>query len=414
MEKDFFRKKNCRICRNSNLIKILDLGKTPLANAFLRKKDLDKPEKKFPLDVYFCKNCGLLQLLDIVNPKILFRHYYYLSSTSKPLAEHFIELGKNLINRFIKSKNDLVIDIGGNDAVLLESIKKRCRVLNIEPASNIAKISKGKGIDTIEEFFGAKLAKIIFEKYGSARVITASNVIAQVDNLDDIFKGVKILLGDQGVFIVEVHWVANLMGLTGVGGFDQIYHEHLSYFSLLAFEKLVSQFGLKIFDAKLIPVHGQSLQIYISKDTANISKSVSAVFKKEKSLGLGKKETYLNFAQKVKKNKKGLRSLLLKLKRENKKIVGYGAPAKGNILLNYFRIGNEILDYIVDASPLKQGLYTPSAHIPIYSPDKLKKDRPDYLLLLAWNYADFILNKERDLRKKGVKFIIPIPKIKII
>lgn len=414
MKKDFVHKKNCRICRNSNLMKILDLGKTPLTNFFLKKKDLDKKEPKFPLAVYFCKDCGLLQLLDVVNPEILFRHYYYLTSTSKPLAEHFVELGKNLVDRFAKSKDDLVIEIGGNDAVLLDSIKNRCRVLNIEPAANIAKISRKKGVDTIEEFFGVKLAERIFEKYGPAKVITASNVIAHVDNLNDVFKGVKILLGNQGVFVVEVHWVANLMGLKGIGGFDQIYHEHLNYFSLSAFEKLVSQFGLKIFDAKLIPVHGQSLQIYISKDAANISKSVNTVLKEEKRLGLGKTETYLNFVQRIERNKKELKSLLLKLKKENKKIVGYGAPAKGNMLLNYFRIGNEILDFIVDASPLKQGLYTPGTHIPIYSPDKLKKNRPDYLLLLAWNYAESILEKEQKLREKGVKFIIPVPEVKII
>jgi len=414
MEKDFVHKKNCRICRGSNLIKILDLGKTPLTNFFLKKEDLDKKELKFPLAVYFCKDCGLLQLSDVVNPEILFRHYYYLTSTSKPLAEHFVELGKNLVDRFIGSENNLVIDIGGNDGVLLDSIKNNCRVLNVEPARNVAKISRGKGIDTIEEFFGARLAERIFEKYGPAKVITASNVIAHIDNLNDIFKGVKILLGTRGIFIVEVHWVANLIGLAGIGGFDQIYHEHLSYFSLSTFDKLVNQFGLKIFDAKLIPVHGQSLQIYISKETTDGSKSVNRIFKKEKELGLEKMETYLKFAQKVERNKKELKSLLLKLKKENKKIVGYGAPAKGNMLLNYFRIGNDFLDFIVDASPLKQGLYTPGTHLPVYSPNKLKEDRPDYLLLLAWNYAEAILEKEQKLRDEGVKFIIPVPKVKII
>jgi len=413
MKRDFIHKKNCRICRSSNFVKILDLGKLPLANSFLKREDLDKPEPRFPLAVYFCKKCGFLQLLDVVNPEMLFRHYYYLTSTSKPLADHFVGLGKDLVDRFIKSKNDLVIDIGGNDAVLLDSIKNKCQVLNIEPARNIAKISRGKGIDTIEEFFSKELAKRIFSEYGLAKVITASNVFAHIDNLEEVIEGVKILIGDKGIFIIEVHWVANLLGLVDIGGFDQIYHEHLSYFSLIALRKLVSQFGLKIFDVKLIPVHGKSLQVFVSKNY-EVLESVNKFLEKEEALGLNKIETYLNFAEKVEKNKNELRNLLLELKKENKKIFGYGAAAKGNTLLNYFQIDKKILDFIVDDSPLKQGLYTPGTHIPIFSPDRFKEDRPDYFLLLAWNYAESILKKEQKLRREGVKFIIPVPKVKII
>jgi len=413
MKESFIHKTNCRVCKNSNLVKILDLGEIPLANSFLKKEDLDKPERKFPLVVYFCKECGLLQLLDVINPEILFRHYYYLTSTSKPLADHFVELGKNLVNRFVGSKNDLVIDVGGNDAVLLESIRNRCRVLNIEPARNIAEISKKKGIDTIDEFFSAELAKRIFKKYGSAKVITASNVIAHIDNLKDVFEGVKILMGDRGVFIVEVHWVANLLGLAGIGSFDQIYHEHLSYFSLSAFRKLINKFSLEIFDVNLTPVHGQSLQVYIDRNRT-ASESVNEFLARERGLGLDRVQTYLTFIGRIEKNKNELKNLLLKLKIGNKKIVGYGASAKGNILLNYFQMGNKILNFIVDDSPLKQGLYTPGTHIPIFSPNRLKEDQPDYLLLLAWNYAESILKKEQKLRDEGVKFIIPVPKVKII
>ncbi len=412
IKEDFIHKKNCRICRKSNLVKILDLGEMPLANEFLKKENLNKSEKKFPLAVYFCKNCGFLQLLDIINPEILFRHYYYLTSASKPLADHFVELGKNLADRFVKSKNDLIIDIGGNDAVLLDSIKNRCRVLNIEPAKNIAKISKEKKVDTIDEFFTAELAEKILKKYGLTRVITASNVFAHVEDLGDMLNGVKTLIRSQGVFVIEIRWVGNLLGLSGIGGFDQIYHEHLSYFSLGALTRLVDQFGLKIFDVKLIPIHGQSLQVYIAK-SHEVSEKVEKFLQKEKSLGLHDLQTYLDFDQRVKENKKELKNLLLKLKEENKKIVGYGASAKGNILLNYFQINNKILDFIVDESPLKQGLYAPGTHIPIYSSDRLKENQPDYLLLLAWNYAKSIFKKEQKLKDKGVKFIIPVPEVKI-
>ncbi|MCP6718267.1 MAG: class I SAM-dependent methyltransferase [Patescibacteria group bacterium] len=413
MNKDFFHKTSCRVCGGLNFVKILDLGNMPLSNAFLKKQELDKEEKKFPLVVYFCRDCSLLQVLDIVSPKLLFGQYYYQTSTSLPLVNHFIGLGKKLLDRFIESKNNLIIDIGGNDAVLLNSIKSKCRVLNIEPAKNIAKISKEKEVDTINDFFSKELAKEIFQKYGSAKVVIASNVFAHIDDLEEVLQGVKILIGEKGVFVIEVHWVANLLGLAGVGGFDQIYHEHLSYFSLLTLQKLFDKFNLKIFDVKLIPIHGQSLQVYIKKNSKD-SVSVNEFFKKEKELGLDKVQTYSSFAKKVEKNKKELISLLRKLKKENKKIIGYGAPAKGNILLNYCGIDNNILEFIVDDSSLKQGLYAPGVHVPVLSTQKIKETVFDYALLLAWNYKDSILEKEKDLREQGLKFIIPVPEVKIL
>jgi hypothetical protein len=410
MKADFIHKTTCRICNKSDLVKILDLGEMPLANAFLKKEDLDKPEKKFPLIVYFCKNCGLLQLLDVINPEILFRQYDYLTSVSKPLAEHFIQMAQELVARFINSKNDLIVEIGGNDAILLESVKDKCQVLNIEPARNVVEISKQKGVETIDEFFTEDLAKKIFEKYGLAEVVVANNVMAHIDDVKDVFRGVKILIGENGVFVFEVHWVGNLIG---EGGFDQIYHEHLYYYSLTALNNLIKQFDLNIFDIELVPIHGQSMRVYVNKNKP-VGDSVKIFLEKEEEIGLDKIDAYLNFSNKVADNKIKLVSLLKELKSQNKKIVGYGAPAKGNTLLNYFGINREIIDYIIDTTPLKQGTYTPGTHIPIYSPDKLKGDKPDYLLLLSWNYADAILEKEKDLREQGVKFIIPVPEVKII
>ena len=404
-------KTTCRICGNHNLVKVLDMGKMPLSNAFLKENELNKPEKKFSLIVYFCRGCGLLQILDVVRPELLFSNYYYLTSTSKPLADHFIKWGGILTKRFIKSKNDLAIDIGGNNAVLLGSIQDRCRVLNIEPARNIAKISRKKGVDTINEFFSKKLAESILKRYGPARIVTASNVFAHVNNLADFINGVKVLIGEEGAFVIEAHWVANLLGLEGKGGFDQIYHEHLCYFSLSALEKLFNKFGLKIFDAELIPIHGIPLRVYVACLPAGrgrnyrAAKSVKALLEREKELELDRAKTYLDFAKRVIKNRDKLKSLLLE--RKNKIIVGYGAPAKGNILLNYCKIDNKILDFIVEDSPLKQGLYTPGTHTPIYPTEKLKEVMPDYILLLAWNYANAIIKKEAPLLKKGVKFINP-------
>ena len=409
-DQDFIHKTDCRICGGADFVKILDLGEMPPANSFLEKEDLDKPEKKFPLVVYFCKNCGLLQLLGVVSPDILFSNYDYLTSASKPLVEHFIKMAQELAGKFIKSKDDLVVEIGGNDAVLLESIKDKCRVLNIEPARNVAESSRQKGVETIDEFFSKKIAGDIFKKYGSAKIVVANNVMAHIDDIKDVFEGVKNLINEDGVFIFEVHWVGNLIG---DGGFDQIYHEHLCYFSLTVLKNLVEQFGLKIFDVQLTPIHGESLRVFVGKNF-KVLDSVNEFLEKERVSGLDKEETFLKFFEKVEKNKEKLKDLLLKLKQEGKRVVGYGAPAKGNTLLNYFGINGDILDFLTDTTPLKQGMYSPGMRIPVYHPEKLNEIKPDYILLLAWNYADAILEKEKELRNQGVKFIIPVPEAKIV
>ena len=410
MEKNFIHNNKCKSCGKDNLVKFLDLGMMPPANSFLTKEELNNIEEKFPLIAYFCKDCAMVQLLDIVNPEILFRHYSYLTSASKPLVDHFIQMGNELVNKFIKSKDELVVEIGGNDGVLVGAIKDKSRVLNIEPASNVAEISTGKGIETINEFFNKELAEKILAKYGYAKVIVANNVMAHIDNLRGVFDGVKILIGENGVFVFEVHWVGNLLN---EGGFDQIYHEHLYYHSLISLKNFVSQFGLNIFDIETVPIHGESMRVYVSKNMA-INENVDKFLKKEKEMGLDKAETFLNFSKKVEDNKVKLKSTLTKLKKDGKKIIGYGAPAKGNTLLNYFGIDNSILDYIIDTTPLKQGMYTPGTHIIVSSPDRMKDEAPDYVLLLAWNYADAILAKEKELRGKGVKFIIPVPEIRIV
>ncbi|MBU1472987.1 class I SAM-dependent methyltransferase [Patescibacteria group bacterium] len=400
----------CGICGGSGLSLILDLGKMSLANAFLKKEDLNKLEDKFPLKVYFCRFCSSLQLLDIVNPELLFRHYNYLTSASRPLAEHFIKMGKDLADKFVASPNDLVVEIGGNDGVLLAGIKDRSRVLNIEPAENIAEISRKSGVETIPDFFNLKLAEEIVRKYGNAKVVVANNVMAHVENLREAFSGVKKLINSDGVFVFEVHWVGNLIG---EGGFDQIYHEHVFYHSLTALKYLVEGLGLKIFDVKLVPIHGQSMRVYVAEGK-EVKKSVATLLQREKKMKLNRKETFVKFAKRVSKNKEKLLSLLKDLKKNGKRITGYGAPAKGNTLLNYLGIGTDTLDFLTDTTIFKQGLYSPGMHVPVVGPERLLTDIPDYILLLAWNYTDLILEKERELRNKGVKFIIPVPEVKIV
>lgn len=392
------------------MVRILDLGEMPPANAFLKEEELHKPEPKFPLVVYFCNTCNLLQLLDVVSPEILFGEYDYLTSASKPLAEHFIKTANELVTRFNIKKDDLVLEIGGNDGVLLSAIKDKCRVLNVEPAKNIAELSKNNGIDTLNRFFSEGVAEDILKKYGFAKLVVANNVLAHIDDMRGLFSGVKKLIGEDGVFVFEVHWVGNLIS---EGGFDQIYHEHLCYHSLHDLKYLSEDLGLKIFDIETVPIHGESMRVFVSQNIP-AKGSVAEFLQREEAMGLTKKETFMKFADKVRSSKQNLQNMLKELKNSGKTIVGYGAPAKGNTLLNYYGVTPALVSFLTDTTPLKQGMYAPGTRIPVLHPDVAKKKLPDYFLLLAWNYADAILKKEEELRKSGVKFIIPVPEPKIV
>ncbi len=403
-----YHRETCRVCGGRNLYKFLDLGKMALANAFI--KNPDQIEDKFPLEVYFCTDCFLVQLIDVVNPDILFNNYAYSTSASKPLEEHFKEMGKYIVEKFVDSKSDLVVEIGSNDGVLLHAIANNCKTLGIEPAENLAKISVSRGVETIPKFFSEDLAAEITRKHGNAKVVVANNVVAHIDNLCGLFNGIKILIGNNGVFVFEVHWVGNLIG---DGGFDQIYHEHLSYFSLHALRNIVKSVGMDIFDLEMVPIHGESMRVFVSAEKEQ-SEAVESHIAREKSMGIDRLETYIKFAENVGKNKKALIELLLSLKKDGKSIMGYGAPAKGNTLLNYCGIDDKILDFVIDSTPMKQGMYTPGTHIRILPPDSLYKSNIDYALLLAWNYATAIMEKEKEFRKRGGKFIIPVPEVKIV
>lgn len=401
---NYHHRTTCRICDSKDLTKFLDLGDMPLANAFVSNPN--ETELLFPLSVYFCNQCSLVQVLDVVDPKLLFSNYYYLTSTSPQLIEHFKEHSKNVL-KYVESKHDLVVDIGGNDGTLLTELKDHCRVLNVEPAKNIAEISLKKGIETVNDFFLQAVYGII-TKYGHAKVVTANNVIAHTDSVKELFFGVKELLADDGVFIFETHWVGNLIGK---GGFDQIYHEHLCYYSLHALTRLCDLVGLSIFDVELVPLNGQSLQVYVSRNR-KAGPSVKMLLEREKNMHLDTFSAFAEFSNKVTQTKSETLNLLLALEAQGKNVVGYGASAKGSTLLNFYGITD--LEYVTDTSPLKQGLFIPGVHIPIVPPERLYAEKPDYVLLLAWNYAISILEKEKELRAQGVKFIIPVPSVKIV
>jgi SAM-dependent methyltransferase len=401
---NYHRNTVCRACF-SPIEEVFSFGEMPLANALV-----DSPKSKdavYPLSLWFCSQCTLVQVPDVVRPSILFRNYYYITSTSPQLVDHFKQYSAVLQKR-IETTNDLIVDIGGNDGTLLNELKDDCRVLNVDPAENIAIIARKKGVETLCEFFSEETAEKIIDTHGYAKVITASNVIAHTDSVRSLFEGVKKLLRDDGVFIFETHWVGNLIG---EGGFDQIYHEHLCYYSLRSLIQLTEAVGLTVVRVERIPLNGESLRVWVTKG-GTVDASVGELLEDER--GLYSKETYWIFGKKIQQNKEEMTNLLTSLKEDGKKIVGYGAAAKGSTLLNYYGIGTDIVDYITDTSTLKQGKYMSGVHIPIVSPSALLQERPDFILLLAWNYARSILRREQDLRDTGVKFIIPVPKVQIV
>lgn len=405
----------CRICKSRDLYFFLDLGKTPLANSFIKPGEESKEEFTFPLEVCFCKKCGLVQLGIVVPPELMFRNYIYFSSTSTTMREHFALLAQEVLDEYT-SDNDLIVEIASNDGVLLKNmLGKNVRPLGVEPATNIAKVAIQSGVNTINEFFNLSLAKKILSEHGKAKVILANNVFAHIPDLLDCVSGMETLLDKNGVIIIECPHLYDLCKNTE---FDTIYHEHLSYFSLRPLSYLFSKFGLELFDAKKFHnVHGGTLRLYVQRKSGQNqvnSDHLSNIENEEESLGLYSCEKYDLFAKNVKNLKSELVSFLENLKKSGKSISLYGAPAKGNTLLNYCKIGKNIVDFCVDRSPVKQGLLTPGMHIPIYGTEKLLESRPDYLLILAWNFKDEIISQQAQYAKSGGKFIIPIPKPKIV
>ena len=404
------QRKDCRVCKGTRLEKVISLGMQPPANSFLRKEELSGKEHKFPLEVYFCHDCGFSQLIDVVSPELLFKNYVYVSSTSPVFIAHFRELAERLIEKFSLAKNSLIVDLGSNDGILLRPFKEKgMKVLGVDPAENIAKIATESGIETLPHFFTPELAKKIAKERGKAKIISTTSVFSHVNELDGFVEGVKELIADDGVFIIEVYY---LKALIEKNLFDTIYHEHLSYFTAKTMQKLLDRLGMEVFDAEKTDTHGGSLRIFAQKKNGQHkhSPNVAKFISEEDKRKLHDINTLKEFSHSIENNKKELIGLLKDLKSKGKKIIGYGAPAKGNTLLNHFGIGTEYLDYIVDDSKWKQGLFSPGMHIPVFSQDMLHKEKPDYILILAWNFSDSIIKKLQDFDQ----FIIPVPTPKIV
>jgi len=406
---------SCRVCNSKHLRTFLKLGFHPPSNEFLTKDEMDEPEVSFPLNAVLCSDCNFVQIDYVVKPGLLFTpDYPYNSSVSDELPIHFSEFAKQVVADYGLDSNSLVIDIGGNDGTLLKGfVQCGTKVLNVEPTERIMKISKSRGIDTIHAFWSEQTANKILSDRGPAKAIVCTNVFAHVDDLNDFLCGVDVLLDKDGIFMIESPYLVNLIENNE---FDTIYHEHLSYLSVRPLKKLFARFGMEIVDVVSQNIHGGSIRIFVKKSVGNwkVKDSVKKFVDLEENRGLDKFETYAEFAYRVEKLHEDLLSLLRELKSKNKKIVGYGAAAKANTLLNHFRIGTDLLDYIVDKSTLKQGTFTPGMHIPVYSPEKIAQDKPDYILILPWNFKDEIMRQQNQVIKWGGKFIVPIPKVEVI
>ncbi len=402
----------CRICKSEKLVKFLDLGNQPLANSFLKNKEEFKTEKTYPLVVYFCSECNLVQLLDVVSKEVMFSNYIYFSSGMPKLSEHFKNYADEVITKFLHPE-DLVVEVASNDGILLKHFKdKGFQVLGVDPAENVAKIAQNMGVETIVDFFSEILAKKIVSEKGKAKVILANNVVAHIDNHHDLAKGVMQLLDEDGVFVFEAPYLVDMFeNLT----YDTIYHEHLSFLAVRPLQTLFNQFGLELFDVQIQPVQGKSLRGFVGKQgKREVSAEVKRLVELELTLKLNTLEAYKNLAQRVETQKRQLFQLLIELKQQGKKISAYGAPAKGNTMLNYCGIGPEILDYALEDLSAKQNLFTPGMHILTVDALYAHNHEPDYYLMLAWNYETAILEKEQKYLNAGGKFIIPVEGIRIV
>jgi SAM-dependent methyltransferase len=407
------RRSSCRLCGARRLALAFSLAATPPANAFVPAARVGTQQPCFPLDVFFCHECTHLQLLDVVDPRTLYEDYVYVSGTSRQFVRHFAEYADSLWSYAGARAGELVVEIGSNDGTLLQAFGKLgARVLGIDPARAIAEAATRAGIETLPEFFSPQLGARLRAERGPAKIVAANNVLAHIDELGEVLDGVGALLAPDGVLAFEVSYLADVIRHTL---FDTIYHEHLDYHAVRPLVPFLRSRGFELVEAVRVETHGGSLRAVARRAAEGpaVGASVAAALAEERALGLERLETYAQFAARVERLGAELRELLRGLKAQGRRIAGFGAPAKATTLMYHFGIGPEVVEFIADDSPLKQGLFTPGMHIPVLPAAALAERRPDYLLILAWNFAGPIIEKHADFRARGGRFIVPLPRLEV-
>jgi SAM-dependent methyltransferase len=410
----------CRSCGASGgeLSSVLDLGRTPLANRLLPADRLAEPEPTYPLELVFCSRCSLLQITETVPPEDLFREYVYFSSFSDTMLRHVQELAERMIRERGLNHESLVMEAASNDGYLLKNYAWwEVPVLGIEPAYNIAAVAREKGVPTLTEFFGLELADRLRAEGRRADVFHGHNVLAHVADLNGFVAGIARVLKPEGVAVIEVPYVQDMIDHVE---FDTIYHEHLCYFSVTALDRLFRRHGLLIVNAERVAIHGGSLRFFAQPDPDATGKprarkgSVTGLLAEEAGRGMDRLAFYRGFGARVQALREELRQLLGRVKAENKRIAVYGASAKGSTLLNYLGVGPETFEFVADRSSIKQGRYTPGTHLPIVPPERLLDEAPDFVLMLTWNFRDEILRQQEEYRRRGGRFIIPLPRLEVV
>ena len=414
MPNGYTRRTTCRLCDGTDLANVFSLAPTPLANAFVTAEALGRKQRLFPLDLFFCGGCAHLQLLDVIDRVELYEHYVYVSGTSPVFVRHFREYADYVVDKFQPAADGLVVDIASNDGTLLRFFAERGRrILGVDPAKGIAAQATADGIPTIVDFFSEPLAERIVAEHGHASVITANNVIAHVDDLAAFMRGVRRMLAPDGVFVFEVSYLDDVVQNTL---FDTIYHEHVDYHTVGPLAGFFDRCGLQLIEARRVDSHGGSLRGVVQHKGGPrpVDASVAEAIARETGRGLYEPETFRAFAAHVESLRTELVGLLQGLKSEGRSIAGFGAPAKTTTLMYHLGIEPEMIEFIVDDSPLKQGCFTPGMHIPVVPATHLYEHRPDYVIVLAWNFAEPIMAKHAAYREGGGRFIVPLPKVRVV
>jgi len=414
---EFIQRKSCRFCESNNLVKVLDFGVVPLAGGFLKKSEFQN-EKFYPLELNFCKDCYLLQVSNVIPAEVLFKNYFYFSSAIKTLVEHLADFARETNERFLKGKaNPSVFEIGCNDGVMLKPFAKLgIKSVGIDPATNVVNSIESKEITVINDFFSQPVAQKIRLEFGQFDAITSSYSFAHIDDMISVVKGVKILLKDDGVFIFEVYYLGTLIEEMQ---YDMIYHEHMSYYSLMALDNFLKNYGMEIFDITFTPgVRSGAVRFYCrnnGKRNEPVSDSVKKMRNEERERGYDKEQTFINYAKKVENTRTDLLSVLDNIKRQGKSIIGYGASGRGTTIMNFCGIDGKYLDYVVDDAPAKHGFYTPGTHVAIKPWAAIQEGKlPNYALLFAWSFIDEVKKRRADYLQQGGKFIVPLPEVGIV